>query len=311
MNFNVLRYVVTVFEEKSMTKAAVKLYVSQSSLSQCIRLLEKDLGASLFERSKTSLKPTRIGEYYAYWAKQTLASEQRMRQHIYELSHTAQRKLIIGISSRKSSHFLRPVMSRFYERAEGCSVSVREHNSRELHSLLQRGILEFLVDYPHPDWIQCQELPILKERMLIAAPASIRFNAVDTNEKYPSISINELTDKPFIFLSGHERFSQFMNNVFSRIGCSPHVVMECVSPEFAHDMVSEQIGITILSEFALQKGRRPEVCYYTLSDYPLIRPTSVTYPKGRILSDDAQLFISILQEECGRLTVQPEEASLH
>lgn len=233
-----------------------------------------------------------------------------MRQHIYELSHTAQRKLVIGISSRKSSHFLRPVMSSFYERVVGCSVIVREHSSRELHSLLLRGSIEFLVDYPHPEWIQCQEIPILKERMLIAAPASMRFKAVDSNEKYPSISINELTDKPFILLSGHERFAQFMNNVFSRIGCSPHIVMECGSPEFAHDMVSEQIGITILSEFTLQKGRRPDVCYYTLSDYPLIRPTSVTYPKERILSDHAQLFISILQEEYGRLTVLPEEASL-
>jgi DNA-binding transcriptional LysR family regulator len=85
MNFNALRYFVTVYDEKSMTKAAKKLFVSQSSLSQCIRQLEKDLGASLLDRSRTSLKPTRVGEYYAYWAKQTLASEQKLRQHIFEL----------------------------------------------------------------------------------------------------------------------------------------------------------------------------------------------------------------------------------
>jgi isoprenylcysteine carboxyl methyltransferase (ICMT) family protein YpbQ len=41
MNFNALRYFVTVYDEKSMTKAAKKLFVSQSSLSQCIRQLEK------------------------------------------------------------------------------------------------------------------------------------------------------------------------------------------------------------------------------------------------------------------------------
>jgi DNA-binding transcriptional LysR family regulator len=91
MNFNVLRYFVTVYDERSMTKAAKRLFVSQSSLSQCIRQLEKDMGVTLFERSKTSLKPTQIGEYYAYWAKQTLASEQKMKQHIFELSHSAQK----------------------------------------------------------------------------------------------------------------------------------------------------------------------------------------------------------------------------
>ncbi len=94
-----------------------------------------------------------------------------------------------------------------------------------------------------------------------------------------------------------------MNNVFSCIGCTPYVIMECVSPEFAYDMVSEQIGITILSEFMLHKNRRTDVCYYTLSDYPLLRSTSVTYPKERILSDDAQLFISILKAECSKLTL--------
>jgi hypothetical protein len=49
-------------------------------------------------------------------------------------------------------------------------VVIKEHSSRELYSLLQRGSIEFLVDHPHSEWIQCKEIPILNERMLIAAP---------------------------------------------------------------------------------------------------------------------------------------------
>ena len=52
MNFNVLNYVVTIYEEKSFTKAAEKLFISQPSLSQSINNLENELGTRLFDRKK-------------------------------------------------------------------------------------------------------------------------------------------------------------------------------------------------------------------------------------------------------------------
>jgi DNA-binding transcriptional LysR family regulator len=302
MNFNVLRYFVTVYEERSMTRAAKKLFVSQSSLSQCIRQLEKDLGASLFERSRTLLKPTRSGEYYVYWAKQTLASEQKMRQNIIDLTQSPKRKLVIGISNQVSRHYLKYVMPKFCKQADNCMVILKEHSSQELYSLLQRGSIEFIIDYPHPEWTLYKGILILNEKMIVVAPVSMRFQVINSSGKLPSISINELAGKPFISLSGNERYTEFMNNVFSRIGCSPQIVMECANPEIAYDMVSAQIGMTIHSEIRFQLYKRPDVCYYSISDYPLVRPTSVTFKKDRLLSDDAQLFISILQEECGKLS---------
>jgi DNA-binding transcriptional LysR family regulator len=309
MNLNVLRYIIAVYEEGSMTKAARKLFISQSSLSQCIRVLERELGGQLFERTKTTLKPTQIGEHFVYWAKHILESEQKMKQKIAELASSDQRKLAIGISSQKNGHFLRYVLPKFYARAKGCKLIIKEHSSRDLYSLLQRGGVEFIVDQPHPEWTLYHQIPVLTERMLIAAPLSMRFQAADLSCNYPSISISELADKPFILLAGYERYVEFINNLYARIGCSPNIILECVSPEIAYDMVSEQIGVTVISELKLKHSRRPDIHYYTLSDYPLFRLTSVIYPKGRHLSEDAQLFISILREECGKLAALPEEAS--
>lgn len=293
-----------------MTKAAKKLFVSQSSLSQSIRLLEENLGTSLFVRSKTSLRPTQVGEYFAFWAKEVLASEQKMRQKVLELSQSDQRKLVIGISAQRRYHLLKYVLPKFYERSKNCKIIFHEHNSRELYNLLQKNIIEFVVDFPHPEWAQHKETLIFNERMLIAAPASIEFETVKSDGKFPSISTSQLADKPFILLAGHEHYKWLLNDIFSRIGSSPNVVMECVNPEIAFDMVSEQVGMLIVSEFELHNNGRPNVRYYTLADYPLIRQTSITYPQDRILSDDAKLFISILQEECDKLTVLLEEKTI-
>ena len=52
MNWNQLQYVITIAEEKSITKAAQKLYISQPSLSLSIQALEKETGIPLFERNQ-------------------------------------------------------------------------------------------------------------------------------------------------------------------------------------------------------------------------------------------------------------------
>ena len=52
MNWNQLQYVITIAEEKSITKAAQKLYISQPSLSLSIQALEKETGIPLFERNR-------------------------------------------------------------------------------------------------------------------------------------------------------------------------------------------------------------------------------------------------------------------
>ena len=75
MNTNQLKYVVTIAEELNITKAAKRLFVSQSSLSQAIKNIEQELKIKLFETNVTPLKLTYAGEVYVAWAKKTLASQ--------------------------------------------------------------------------------------------------------------------------------------------------------------------------------------------------------------------------------------------
>ena len=56
MNWNTLRYVVEIAEQKSFSKAARKLYLAQPSLSQSIRALEQELGTPLFDRTRSPLR---------------------------------------------------------------------------------------------------------------------------------------------------------------------------------------------------------------------------------------------------------------
>jgi DNA-binding transcriptional LysR family regulator len=69
-----LRFVVAVEEERSFTRAAVRLHVDQPSLSRQIGLLERHLGVRLFERTTRSVRPTAAGSELARAARKVLAS---------------------------------------------------------------------------------------------------------------------------------------------------------------------------------------------------------------------------------------------
>ena len=72
MNFDQLRYVITVAEEKSFSIAAKKLYITQPSLSQSISSLEQELNTSLFFRTTNIVELTYSGEEFVKMAQQIL-----------------------------------------------------------------------------------------------------------------------------------------------------------------------------------------------------------------------------------------------
>ena len=61
MNIQQIQYVLEVYRNKSMSKAAAKLYVAQPNLSNSIRALENELGFQIFNHSKSGVTPTENG----------------------------------------------------------------------------------------------------------------------------------------------------------------------------------------------------------------------------------------------------------
>lgn len=71
-SFRQLEYILKIAEENNITRAAEKLYISQSALNQQLLKLERELGCQLFSRSRTDWHLTRAGEIYIEGAKRAL-----------------------------------------------------------------------------------------------------------------------------------------------------------------------------------------------------------------------------------------------
>ena len=144
MNWNQLQYVITIAEEKSITKAAQKLYISQPSLSLSIQALEKETGTSLFERNRGEMKLTYAGSLFYEWAVSTLHSHTQLEWKLGDIVSGSRTLIRLGLSPHRSERLLAPVLERFYSMYENCDIQIIEQPTYILRQMLEEDKLEAL-----------------------------------------------------------------------------------------------------------------------------------------------------------------------
>ena len=83
MDLRQIEYIIAIEQEESISKAAEKLFITQSALNQQLLKLEKELGMPLFERKKRQMIPTVAGRIYLATAHQMID----MKEETYKIIH--------------------------------------------------------------------------------------------------------------------------------------------------------------------------------------------------------------------------------
>ena len=78
-------YIYAIYQEKSFSKAAQKLYVSQPWLSSVVKKVEQEIKTPLFDRTTNPISLTPAGRYYVEHVEQVMAIEDEMRQHFSQI----------------------------------------------------------------------------------------------------------------------------------------------------------------------------------------------------------------------------------
>ena len=137
MNTKQIEYVLAIAEEKNISRAAERLFVSQSALSQSLINLEKEIGAPLFVRDQREMKLTEAGRYYVDACREIMRIKEQTYQTIRELNRISYK---IGISSTEGMHRFLAAMSPFQEKHPGVEIFASDGESQSLLKDLQRGL---------------------------------------------------------------------------------------------------------------------------------------------------------------------------
>lgn len=289
MNLNQLKYIVAIADEFNISKAAQKLFVSQPSLSQCVQNVERELGTKIFDRSTTPLKITYAGEVFIKWARKTLNSTEEINRKIADISGLKNIKLSIGISPYRSTCILPPVITEFKKLYPQCYIVVEEHPTTILHSMMDEGKIDILIDTPHHNTIDYTSIPLIKENILLDVPK-------DWNIKGDEVELSEFADKPFVMLANEQLLGRVSRDLCLKNGFEPKISLECHTVETAHAFVAEGLGVSFVPELFVKYWNKKDTNYYKIKNCKPVREFCVVYDNRKYLPLAVQDFIKVLDD---------------
>ncbi len=141
MEIRQLTYFVAIAESGSFTEASHRCYVSQSAISQQIKLLEEELGTSLLIRSSHYLSLTESGEMLLPLAKTVLKDIGRCHERVHEVNNLMTGNLAIGLTYSLESYVRRAVAD-FIRLYPNVRLNIFYKTIPELMRMLREGELD-------------------------------------------------------------------------------------------------------------------------------------------------------------------------
>ena len=174
--FNHVEYIYAVYQEKSFTKAAQRLYISQPSLSATVSKVEKEIGYPIFDRSGREVTLTYIGQKYIRAAEQIMQIRNDLANEIDDLVKLRKGKVVLGCTAFIACHFLPPLLKAFGRKYPDVEVQLKVEPSTLLRERLEKGLVDIVIDnvlFKEPNYTY---LPLLEEQILIGVPVELEVN---------------------------------------------------------------------------------------------------------------------------------------
>jgi DNA-binding transcriptional LysR family regulator len=142
MDLSALQIFLAVAEERSFSRAAVRVHRTQPAVSQAVRRLERDLGEELFDRSSKSGTLTDAGRVLQNYGQRLVRLAEETESAMRELRDLRRGRVLIG-ANEAAVHTLLPLMARFRQRLPDIALDVRRVPARQIAVEVQQGSLDF------------------------------------------------------------------------------------------------------------------------------------------------------------------------
>src|SRR6266478_7778380 len=192
MEFSQLEFFVTVVEEGSFSKAAVRVYRTQPAVSIAIRRLEEEIGAPLFDRSQKAPTLTDAGELVYDYAQRILALRDQTQNVVSELRSLQRGRVRIGANESTSLYILPHLILQYREQHPNVKVEI----FRQVSERLPREVLDRNVDFAllafEPVDSDLESFPVLRDELVLIMHAEHHL------AKRKAVKVEELGNQPFL-----------------------------------------------------------------------------------------------------------------
>lgn len=296
-------YIRTIAETGSISRAAEKLYISQPSLSQLLKSVEKKVGAPLFDRGSQPMRLTTIGKKYLETAQRITELDTEFHRYVEDELGCAQGDLIVGSSPFRSTYFLAAFLPQFQEKYPGIRLQLAEHTSKRLEESVLSGDVDLIIATQPVNTDAFAFAELYSEEMVLVLPANHELSKThhlpqDCHGTLPILPIELLKDTPFIQMHSEQKLHQQLLNICAEAGFTPKIYLQTRSMETALTLASAGLGATLLP-MTLLRAFKPQTapCYAALPTRPR-RHALIAWRKKAYISHAARAFIDALVNYC-------------
>ncbi|ENW25705.1 hypothetical protein F925_01059 [Acinetobacter lwoffii NCTC 5866 = CIP 64.10 = NIPH 512] len=198
MELRHLRYFITVAEELNFSKAALKLYTAQPSLSQQIKDLEEDVGVKLLNRTKRKVELTEEGAVFLEQARLTLAQADKAIAMARQVSQAKQQMLRIGFVPVAEMKIFPYILPNLRVQNPDLKIELLSLNNNEQMRLLKKGDLDLTFTRHNFNSDEIESQFVIREPLIFILPKDHPL------AKYERIPVKALNGIDFIIPSAEQ-----------------------------------------------------------------------------------------------------------
>jgi DNA-binding transcriptional LysR family regulator len=291
-----LKYFLAVAEEKSFSRAAERLHISQPPLSQQIQKLESELGARLFARTTRSFELTAAGKALMTEAADLLARMRVTIETVRQIDRGEVGRLRVGIVGSAMWGPIPKLLEEFHTRFPRVTWTLHELGPNDQMDALRNRQID--VGFWREPRNEDEELrhASLRQDLCFRENVCVAVNQHHRLASQLHVELVELAGEPLLTLAlDRSAFARYLVQCCANAGFEPAIFQEALEPQTVLAMVGAGLGVALMPETTARVGW-PGVTFIPIKTNPPSANLYITYPAN----DDAPVvraFLKILQPQ--------------
>ena len=289
INYELYKVFYHVATTLSFSEASKQLFISQSAVSQSIKVLEKKLSQPLFIRSTKKVQLTPEGEILLKHVEPAMNLIRKGENQLLEAHTLNGGQLRIGASDTICRYYLIPYLNRFHKAYPNVHIKVTNQTSIECAHLLENGQVDFIItNYPNSGLSNSQNVRVINEFHDVF---------VANQEYFPlkgeTVSLQKLQTYPILMLDRKSTTSEFLHHMFQREQLDLVPEIELSSNDLLIDLARIGLGIAFVPDFCIPENDK-DLFIVKLTEKMPARQMIVAYNESLPVSQASKQFMDMM-----------------
>jgi len=305
--FKNMEYILCVYKERSFSKAADKLHISQPALSTTVKKIEEKAGATIFNRKTKPISLTAFGVEYIQGAKQICEIEDHIKNTAHNLHNLQSGNLSIGASNLSTLNIIPKIIYTFKKAYPHIHLQILETSTLQSKHLLDSGEVDLIITNRPLDTKDYQGIFLYHEYLVLAVPKIFLVpyamqakqltptdlggkiqQVADTDCVFPS----DFATLPLILLCKDNYLRICTDMLFEEAQLLPNIILEVEQSAISYNFAKYGLGATILSHTLLENvPHETELNFYKIGGKYAQRNKFIFYRKKNSHTIAMEAFI--------------------